>query len=246
MLLLLFMFYVFAMIIIQDIIASREQLDSDLDRDISDNFGSVQKAMISLFKAISTGEVWNTYLQVLPPLSGCMLVFFVCIFELQIANILTAIVFQHTQRIFTPDALTPATIDQAKLVKESEVLRQLIAQAPHDMSGTITARELRDTVDFDDDMKIQLRSLGLEVEDLQKFFDLLVEHLPDGNKRNDVEIDRFVEAFMRMKGAAKIVTHETLLMETRALFQMQARNNLYMKNWQREVNQKLDMLFLRH
>jgi len=157
---------------------------------------------------------------------------------------LTAIVFQHTQRIFTPDALTQASIDQAKLLKESEELRQLIKQADHDKNGCISAKELRETVEFDDDMKIQLRSLGLEVEDLQKFFDLLVEHLPDGNKRNDVEIDRFVEAFMRMKGAAKIVTQETLLMETRALSQMQARNNLYMKNWQREVNQKLDMLFL--
>merc|ERR1712008_198669 len=119
-------------------------------------------------------------------------------------------------------------------------------KADHDKNGCISARELLEAVEEDDDINIQIRSLGLDIEDLPRFFDLLVEHLPDGHKSDDVEIERFVEAFMRMKGAAKIVTQETLLMETRALSQSQARHNLYMKNWQREVNQRLHAICFRH
>jgi len=119
-----------------------------------------------------------------------------------------------------------------------------MGQADEDNSGSISARELRKAVEKNDEFKLQLWSLGLDVEDGQKFFDLLVEHLPDGHKADTVSIDTFVEACMRMKGTAKNVTQETLLMETRALRQSQAEH-LYMKNWQTEVCQKLDMLRVR-
>merc|ERR1712235_169736 len=103
MLMLTFLFYVFAMVIIQDLIVSRRHIKPELELALAENFGSVQKAMLSLFKAISLGEVWHTYLQLLSPFSACLLVFFVSLVQFQISNILTAIVIQNTQRIHTPD-----------------------------------------------------------------------------------------------------------------------------------------------
>merc|ERR1711963_516440 len=101
MLTLAFAHFWFALLMVQDIIIFREKnqghVELDLEYAILENFGSVPKAMLSLFKSISTGEVWNTYLQILPPFSSILLVFFVSLVQFQLANILAAIVFNNTE-----------------------------------------------------------------------------------------------------------------------------------------------------
>jgi len=242
--LLAFTIYVFAMLMVQNIAdflhKNQGHVEPDVAMTIADNFGSMQLAMLSLLKVVSFGELWTVYLQVLPPFSTFLLIFYVILMQFQISNVLTAIFAQNTARVHKPDALTQASMDRAKLEKEADELRQLIKQADEDHDGIVSARDLLEAFEDNEDLTIQLRSIGFDIDDVYRFFDLIVDHSPNGQKGERVEVDTFVDAVMRMKGAAKVVTQETLLMETRAFRHSQAVHNLSMKSWQAEMNRRLE------
>jgi len=214
--LLIFILYLFAIVIIQGIIADNEQGRlSHLDPVLWDRFGSLGDAMLSLFMAITSGEDWNNFRKPLMDVSSWFtpfFLFYITFVYLGVMNVLTAIFVESGNRIAEYDRdleLEKVTSSKQRTVAE---LNSLFTEADTDKSGAISGEEL-DKQLKNPDILARFELLDMDISEARGFF-----HLLDTDDTGAVSIHEFVHGMMRLKGAAKGVDIATLLYEHKRLF----------------------------
>lgn len=167
-----------------------------------EHFGSVPVAMLSLFMALSGGNDWCTYTELLFAAHwsyGALFVFFIAFMSLCVMNIITGIFVGSTYDI--------AQIDRALAVqKEIEAqesyernLRDLFQEFDDDHSGIVMHGEFNARVNTRE-VKAYLLTLGIEAQQAEEFFHVL----QSGNAHIDgITMNEFVQGCLRLRGAAK-------------------------------------------
>lgn len=178
-------------------------------------FGSVAGTLYSLYKAMSGGADWGDIAQ---PLEDRIHVLFAPLFSAYIAFAVFAVLNVVTG-VFVNEAMKMAASDQEFVIEEelarkgsdvNEFIRMFI-EADADGSGTVSWAEFTEHME-DDRVKAYFKVLDLNVDEAQQLFDLL-----DSDNTGEVSIDAFVKGCVKLKGSAKSIDMQTLLIQTKSM-----------------------------
>lgn len=239
---LMFIFYLFGLVFVQDmtlfLLSQGDEVKPLQEEEIYRLFGSVQGAMLTLFRSIFQGEDWNVCYQVLvqtSPMSAGLFLIFIGFSQISIINVVQAIFIQRTQALAKPDPHIQAMQENIERRRHAAQISRVFHRMDTDGSGFISKDELQKAL-ASDHIKALFLVLGLDLYDTEEFIDMLQRQ----QGSSDIEIEAFVEGCMRMKGTASGVAQQVHLMETRTIQQQQAENNYTIKHQLFELLQRLD------
>lgn len=193
--------YIFALIIVQGVVdALRQETDIDDDvwrEDVMDRWGSINKAMLTLFMAITGGIDWNT---VFDPLGGLGPIF-PWVFLLYIvwvifvmANVITAVVVEYAIAHGNRDIMHMVQSQMEKKEEYEESLRLLFMEMDSNGDGEVSLDEFISKAG-NPELLAFLESLEIEVGEAEPFFFML----SDGG-RMCVTLEQFVTGCIRLRG----------------------------------------------
>jgi len=208
--------YVFAVLFTQavnDYVADPARPLTEVEREASKNFASLDATMLNLFMSIAGGVSWG---EVLPPLHA-----------VSYAWVGLYVFYIVVTGVFCQSAIESAQNDHTTVVhsilknKEMHVnkLRKLFSNLGDGSSEAITFAIFEEKISSPD-VQAYFEVLGLDVDDAWSFFKLL--DLDDGG---DVEIEEFLMGCLRLRGTAraidvgKIIHDQTWLIKNQGKFQ---------------------------
>ncbi|CAE8636687.1 unnamed protein product [Polarella glacialis] len=179
-------------------------------------FGSVQKAMLSLFMATTSGcdwqDLYRNMIEDMDWLTAAMFLFFIGFMHVALLNVLTGLFVESALKLAEPERDAKALQKRKTDKLEWEELVALSREIDLDNSGYINTEELI-TILQDDVMKSRFAVLGLDVRDADIFFGMLnTIHGTD-----QIEIEAFAAGCMRLKGSASSLDLQCLFYETRMI-----------------------------
>jgi len=233
-----FCFYVFGLALMQDLAVSmRVNNDLELLREVRDIFGSVPLAMFTLLRSVWGGEDWDKYRYIIteasPRAAWCFTVF-ICFVQISLFNVITAMFILQAQTLGKPDQETLAIEENDKHLQQYKQIERLSKQLDADGCGTISAEELQRGLE-NDHMRSEFMVCGLDIHDAEGFFRLLLE-----TSDNELDIETFVDACMRVKGGASGLDQYMQLLEARRFQSSVGEHILDFKHWRNQVTKKLD------
>ena len=214
--------YLFALVFVQGMagfLASDKagNLDEAVLEESLANFGSVWLAMLSLYMAVTGGNDWAVYYDMLSRCGdhyGYIFIFFTFYFVFAIFNVLTGQIVQNAIIANQGDVNDKILDERQKMGTELQDFRDLCKRIDTDNSGWITFNEFVKCME-DEQMVMYMASVGLEVRDVDLFFKI-VANAPGADHR--VDIDKFVEGCMSMRGYASGVDMQKTLYEIAQLY----------------------------
>jgi len=173
-------------------------------------FGSLLRAVYTLYQAVSGGISWGEIGSVLigiDPMHGLVLSFFTFFTTFALLNIITG--------IFVDSSINSAQSDKEEVIQEQlhrqssamTEMRKLFANADRDGSGTMNLEEF-ETHLKSKEVRAHFLSLGIEVDKVKGLFRLL-----DLDMSGELSLDEFVLGCTRLKGPAKSIDLATLMYE---------------------------------
>jgi len=220
--------YVFALVFVQGLSgylaneltemnsAETGQMPENME-EIKECFGSVQQAMLTLYMAVTGGDDWSNYYNILIHAGlpyGIAFIFFTFFFIFSLFNILTSVFVEKVVIAGEPDRQAIILEQRRKRMKEAEEMKNLCYMMDADGTGTITKKE------FMNNMKNELMvnwmsANGLEVHDVTLFFDIVSA----SSGQDEVPIGKFADGCLSMKGQASSVDMQ------KAIFLQQANED---------------------
>lgn len=200
MLVLFFMIiYMFAICFTEAVALFMLEVPGDLQQ-LDRFFGSVDKSILTLFKAITGGVSWGDPLDQLQRVSviySLMYLGYVCVSILTMLNVITGFCCEH--------AIESASADREQAIQEQlrdqimckKAFASVFAALDWDGSGEISAEELQEHFE-DEEVQAWLSHLNISVHSATDLFGLL-----DKDESGSVSIEEFVTGCMRMRGNAK-------------------------------------------
>jgi len=230
----LLIFFVFALFFVQGAamhlyLHRGETTPGDIGRVMSE-FGSVEKALLALYRAVTGGEDWSVFYRVVEvtgPLYTWLFIFFIAFSHIAFLNILTATFVNKAMQLAKPDADTLANDQRKRELEAYEELHAVCRSLGSCDSGCITVQQLERHLG-EGLLGARLAILGLHVTDAQRFFDALSA----GGKAKDMTSADFVEGCMRMRGAASGVDLHRVDMQVQVVFRC-------LQRLQEDVGQRL-------
>jgi hypothetical protein len=177
-------------------------------------FGTIDKAFLSLFMSMSGGNDWSAYyetLVVLPPWYrfGFLMFIIFCLFA--VVNIVTG--------VFVESALQSNVKDRDIVVHEElqtkkqylQAMQEIFEEMDEDGKGTISLCEFEDKLQ-DERVIAYFNVLKLDVSDAVILFQLL-----DGDQSDEVGIDEFLEGCYKLQGESRSLDMKIMQYEVRFL-----------------------------
>lgn len=200
--LLIFMVFVSALLFAQGVadgIQSQPELGLSEQRDaVMAHFGSVLQTMLSLYMAVTGGNDWSLYYTMLEQMGSFYHILFIAytfFSAFAIFNILTGIFVERAVAASMPDREQQILLERRKLLEQANELRDLFACMDMDNSGFISFDEFVNCMK-NPRIVAYMSSVGVSVHDVQHLFKIV------DNENDEVDIDRFVDGCMAIKGAA--------------------------------------------
>jgi len=197
----LFLLFIFALVFAQGVATflSSAELPEDELLNITQIFGSVATSMLSLYMAVTGGNDWTVYYGVIRRTGAFYEIVFLLytfFFGFALFNIMTGVFLERAIQAAVPDRDEMIHQEQKKLQEQVEEFRSLCTRLDTRKSGTISQEEFREHM-RNPMMVSYMSHVGLVLHDVEHFF-----HVIAGNDAKEVDIDRFVEGCMAMKGNA--------------------------------------------
>lgn len=186
--------------------------------ELVDQFGSVPKAMLTLFMAITGGNDWSVYFDPVLQFSRITAICFLLYIGLMlfaILNVITGIFVECTTKNAAADSAHTMAVafDEEDSTIKKDLKELLDGCVTH--QGRLSFADVRDCL-CEDSVQQQIHSLGLHVGKVLGLFKLL-----DRDGTDTVEINEFIAGCVRCgcgrKGAPREVDVMTLLYENKAL-----------------------------
>jgi len=210
-----FVFYIFGLVFVQGTATYLKQYGEEIDPfsryRIEKTFGSVERAMLSLYKATTGGSDWENLfddpiIERMGALNIGLFIFLIAFIQVALLNILTAVFVENALKLAQPDRDQQALEQRKKELAEAQELRSLCETIDLDNSGTINPNQF--CANFrQGKLRAHLQVLGLHIKDAEVFYELL---LADGEAK-EVEIEDFVAGCMRLRGSATSLDLQTVL-----------------------------------
>merc|ERR1712008_39418 len=161
-------------------------------------FGTVPKAILSLFKTLTGGVSWQEVLVPVEELGMFWAIFFVALISfcyLAVLNIVTGIVCSSSIESAVEDLDLQVQAHVANKDKFTKQLTKLFEEIDEDHSGNITRQELEDAIQADERQAAAVFSaIGISMETALQLCALLDL---DGNRTIDIE--EFVESCLKLR-----------------------------------------------
>lgn len=205
-LLLCMILYVFGILMAQtagDWLIDVERADSPQPleaKSIRRYWGTLPRAMFTLFKSISNGISWDVAVHPLSELGGQWVGVFTCFISFTyfaVLNVVTGIFCQSAIETAqqNEDLMVQAQIAQRELYVKR--IQRLFQDIDEDGSGIVTLHELESRIN-DDAVQAVFASMDIDTSDAWMLFKLL-----DSDEGNELDIEEFVMGLMKLKGNAK-------------------------------------------
>jgi len=240
-------FYLFALVFVQLTASSLEDsLNSnqqDPFRQLKlDWFGSVEMAMLTLYKACTGGDDWSVPYGVAVEsgeLPAFLFIFFIAFMQIAVLNILTGIFVEKAMKLAQPDRERLGIEIDRKEKQVEEDLRKMCREMDTDNSGCIKSDELNDFIEGGK-LKGFLMTLGLHIKDTDVFFSIL-----DSNSQQaagSVATEIFIEECMKLKGFATNLDLRVLTMTVNNIVDRQRQWEYTQRRYHQESKELLEEL----
>eukprot|EP00747_Dinoflagellata_sp_TGD_P111382 gnl/TRDRNA2_/TRDRNA2_171212_c0_seq4.p1 gnl/TRDRNA2_/TRDRNA2_171212_c0~~gnl/TRDRNA2_/TRDRNA2_171212_c0_seq4.p1 ORF type:complete len:635 (+),score=111.61 gnl/TRDRNA2_/TRDRNA2_171212_c0_seq4:81-1985(+) len=209
--------YMFALFFVQGFtgLLTTELLESTVTDDIGVAFGSVESAMLSLFKCVTGGDDWGAYhtlIEMAGPIYSVGFVFFVGFFNFAVFNILTGMFVEQAMKCAEPDSEELIFEQRKEEIAQKGTITELCREIDADGSGTINLEEFGAYMQTAKGRHL-LKLQGLDVDDAETFFHLLTH----ASQCPEVEIGLFTDCAMKMRGLAKAMDLQVLFYQVKML-----------------------------
>eukprot|EP00930_Biecheleria_cincta_P022751 TRINITY_DN16565_c0_g1_i3.p1 TRINITY_DN16565_c0_g1~~TRINITY_DN16565_c0_g1_i3.p1 ORF type:complete len:662 (+),score=109.06 TRINITY_DN16565_c0_g1_i3:100-2085(+) len=182
--------------------------------DLVDNFGTLDKSVLSLYMAMSGGNDWALYFFALEDLG----LFYQLLFLVFITFAVFA-VFNIVTGVFVDSAMQSSQSDRDSIVQDEmaaqkaylKSMQTLFEEIDEDESGFITQDEFESRVD-DARVAAYFNSLKLDVSDARLLFELLDE---DGSKK--ISPQQFVSGCQKLQGESRSLDTKIMQQEVKIL-----------------------------
>mmetsp|Transcript_102726 Transcript_102726/g.199112 ORF Transcript_102726/g.199112 Transcript_102726/m.199112 type:complete len:436 (-) Transcript_102726:78-1385(-) len=177
---------------------------------LAEYYGSVWKAMVTLFMSISGGVDWKDAMEPLLHvhwLYEMTFVFFIYFMFFGVLNIVVSAFVQAAAEIAKKDRefLVHQELESSEAYNKK--IRAFFAEADKDQSGMLSWEEFEDHLK-NPKVSAYFASLELDVTHAHRLFKLL-----DVNRSNEVGLDEFLDGCVRLKGEAKSIDVNMLVYE---------------------------------
>lgn len=171
-------------------------------------------ASFSLFMAITGGDDWWNLVRPLLEISevyAVLFVLYISLMVLGVMNIITGIFVESATELSRLDRDLVTQAEQERMALYVKELRKLFMELDTNRDGTITLQEF-ESFAARADVQAYFSVLELDITKAAQVFRLL-----DLDGSHELELDEFVMGCMRLKGMAKGIDLETLMLECRKL-----------------------------
>jgi hypothetical protein len=212
------MLFIFALIFVQalaDYITLEGADDFEFKSEAFRTFGSLGTSMLTLYMAVTGGNDWELYYEVVAragTLYAALFLLFTYYFLFALFNILTGILVEKAVAAAAPDRNDLVLQNHRKAREDADELWHMCEVLDKTNRGTITRYEF-ETMLQNRVFVSYMASLGLEVHDMQIFFSTIAGTLEEGV----VTIEQFVDACVNMRGNATSVDMHRQLLESSML-----------------------------
>jgi hypothetical protein len=204
--LIIFVQYFFSMLFVQGLSEHLttnpgEVSDAKLDSIVS-YFGSVQSSILSLWMAVTGGEDWAKYYEVIRSAGewrAIIFVFYIAFFVITTMNIVTGTFVNKAFNIAKPDHEMLVASKRQSEQEYARTLAHLFHHADTDGSGTVSKAELIHLIDNENHAILEY--MGLQCADADALFDMLTENKQDA----EVNIETFVAGLLSISGPPKSI-----------------------------------------
>jgi len=168
--------------------------------DLESRFGSLQKAMLTLYLSMSGGMDWGDALEVLEPLPwlySAAFVMFTSFAIFAMANIVTG--------LFVESAITAASLDRESVIQDENKKTQeylnlmidLFREMDSDQSGHISLQDFDDKLN-DERALAYFRSINLDPSEVRHLFELL-----DSDESSNIDMEEFIIGCKKLSGGSR-------------------------------------------
>jgi len=234
-------FYIFALVLINNTTAYLEELQDVPQPDdmhiqaVKNLLGSVQQTMLTLYMTATGGDDWNVFYSVIKTTGGfnaAVFIGYTGFIEIAVMNILTGMFVESAMKLAQPDHDSRALeVCRAENAQHRQLMR-LCEELDKDDSGTLTKQEFSRNM-TNGKLKYFLATLGLDIRDAERFFELLED------TSSEIDIGLFVDACMKLKGNATSIDLQALALKT---VQLQRSQNLFEQNLIYRLDELIDLV----
>eukprot|EP00930_Biecheleria_cincta_P046139 TRINITY_DN31827_c0_g1_i1.p1 TRINITY_DN31827_c0_g1~~TRINITY_DN31827_c0_g1_i1.p1 ORF type:complete len:674 (+),score=103.23 TRINITY_DN31827_c0_g1_i1:145-2166(+) len=162
-------------------------------------FGSVTESVISLWSAVSGGNDWMTYGELIRTLPGghflfSVFTFYVFFCMVGLFNVVTGVFVDSAIACRTADEVVEGYFNDLK--ETADGIKRFFVEADKDGSGTLTRTEFQTQMQHPD-AQAYFAGLDIDPEEANTIFSIM-----DFDKTDSIIIDDFVNGTMRLKGLA--------------------------------------------
>jgi hypothetical protein len=216
-LLMLFIVYaMFSLFLMQIIVAHLEETGEALeDTDFELPFASVERSIVTLYKASTGGDDWGHVYHTIETtgvLGSATFLFFIAFVQFALINIITGIFVESALGVLSPDSEMLALEHNRREQDNAKKLEQLCRNVDEDLSGKLTQEQFEDSL-RKKQLPMLLTMLGLGTDHVLELFKHMAQVADDNGQ---VEIGKFVNSCMLLKGAATNFELQKLHAEIRA------------------------------
>mmetsp|Transcript_51986 Transcript_51986/g.123762 ORF Transcript_51986/g.123762 Transcript_51986/m.123762 type:complete len:573 (-) Transcript_51986:42-1760(-) len=186
----------------------------EASRIAQDYFEDVLQAMLTLFQ-VMTLDSWTSIMRPLmaeePWIAGFFIVF-ICIADLVLLNLVTAVIVENAFSAAQDDEDELAAQLDTEKEKELDALRGFFRDLDEDDNGMLTLAEL-EKAKQKPKVRAILRMFDIKPQDIITLFSIL-----DTDQSGELEAEEFIMGIRRLKGEAKAkdimrLSHEYIIME---------------------------------
>eukprot|EP00928_Gymnodinium_smaydae_P026922 TRINITY_DN20981_c0_g4_i1.p1 TRINITY_DN20981_c0_g4~~TRINITY_DN20981_c0_g4_i1.p1 ORF type:complete len:713 (-),score=113.89 TRINITY_DN20981_c0_g4_i1:167-2305(-) len=177
-------------------------------------FGSLARAWVSLFEAITGGRDWCEIYGALVSihwLYGLIFIIYIYFMVFLVLNVVVGTVVKTTSEVFRKDRQHIVDDELNKLNSYTKEIKEFFKDADTDCSGTLSWDEFN-TYLRDDKVKAYFQTLALDISQAHVLFTLL-----DLDGSDSVSVEEFVDGCVRLKGEAKSIDVNMLLHQVEKL-----------------------------
>jgi len=164
------------------------------------HFGSLFRATVSLFMAMSGGEDWGNIWRVLEPMPfeyQAAFLAFVTFAILALLNVVTAVFVEAAMLVSQNDKELVVLEEIESKGEFTSMMQQVFEELDTNDSGALSLEEFEKHIE-DEKLTAFLGSFDLDVSQVRTLFTLL-----DVDRTGEVDLDEFVSGCLRLKGGAK-------------------------------------------
>lgn len=191
------------------------ELSDNTFEDFMTHFGSVFETMISLYKAMTGGNDWGIYFDLLVrvgPFYATAFLSYTAFFCFALFNILTGMVVENVVKAASRDDEVRVFDFRRKKHDDCHDLARLFNQLDSSHRGKITAAELELGLSCEP-VQIMMEKVELDPKDTELFFAMLSAVSENG----EVDVNAFVDGCMHLRGPAAGIDLQAVLFEMRGM-----------------------------